>query len=940
MRRPLPAVCFVLGVLALLPSRSAAGPHDHRHDDPALRAIEAAQRAGALDADEALMLSMQRIFEPESLPDAYRTDALPLLRCATPIVQAAQTADLSDEDRARVDAWLSPELSALARRAAYTTPEGHFDLDFVVTGANAVPLDDVDPANGVPDYVERIGHYFEESWQREFDDLGFVAPDVSGGRYRVLLRRIGAYGYTALTDEGSAGTEITVHHTFLNFPANEDPEGNQWGAAKVTAAHELKHASQWANNGWTEPGLWIEIDATWTEDVVYDQVNDFYNYITFRSPITDPTRPLDDGGSGAYAEAIWQHWMSESWGIEAIVDFWERRAAAPQEDVMTSYAAIIAQNDRPLVDAWADFAAWNYATGTSSIPGYGYEESLAFPTAPLTAEAATLPASFSGSVERLAANFVRVTGFSNAEEGVVTITPQLPPASPLRARVAVVTRNGQRSVEEIVFENGVATELSTPLTEVAEIVVIVGHGDLQQGAAVYQFDVAAEIRRPTAVPQFGGDAVRSRVLAGRSSSRSIELENVGAENSVLDYEALVIAEIPAARGASIGGSDLTVADAAYVPATTTTLQIDLTNRSVDFEWIQGVSIDFPEGVTVVGAADFLAPGSRRLVSDGATGDGARVTWTDPDGAWGNVQNGEIATAAVEVAFAAALHGDLVVPYTLEGDGFGAGSSTVEGALLLVGPASPLIAVDPLGPLLRVGSTTTIGWTAEIEGDVRIDLSRDGGASWSTLVASTANDGRHDWKVTGPTSFDARFRVLNAADPVEFGESAARVSIGEAVSWAQVPDATGSLPRGESTTLDVVFDASALDAGTYTAQLALVYEGMVAPAFVPVELIVSSDGTSTVPNTRRGVVHGARPNPFNPTTHVELTLSRRSTVRVDVYDTAGRHVRTLHDGSLDAGDHRVRWDGIDASGRRVASGVYLYAVDLQGERFVGKVGLVK
>ena len=61
-----------------------------------------------------------------------------------------------------------------------------------------------------------------------------------------------------------------------------------------------------------------------------------------------------------------------------------------------------------------------------------------------------------------------------------------------------------------------------------------------------------------------------------------------------------------------------------------------------------------------------------------------------------------------------------------------------------------------------------------------------------------------------------------------------------------------------------------------------------------------------------------PNPFNPSTHIEFTLSRESDIRVEVFDVAGRQVATLANGVWQAGTHQLRWD---ASAYR--SGVYFY-----------------
>jgi hypothetical protein len=66
---------------------------------------------------------------------------------------------------------------------------------------------------------------------------------------------------------------------------------------------------------------------------------------------------------------------------------------------------------------------------------------------------------------------------------------------------------------------------------------------------------------------------------------------------------------------------------------------------------------------------------------------------------------------------------------------------------------------------------------------------------------------------------------------------------------------------------------------------------------------------------------AFPNPFNPTTQLEFELGVRRQLSLRLYSASGRLVRTLHDGPLDAGVHRIAWDGSDDGGRSVASGVY-------------------
>ena len=85
---------------------------------------------------------------------------------------------------------------------------------------------------------------------------------------------------------------------------------------------------------------------------------------------------------------------------------------------------------------------------------------------------------------------------------------------------------------------------------------------------------------------------------------------------------------------------------------------------------------------------------------------------------------------------------------------------------------------------------------------------------------------------------------------------------------------------------------------------------------------------------------ASPNPFNPRTEISFTLSDPGSARLDVFDVKGQLVRTLVDSRLEAGPHSEIWNGRDAAGLEVGSGVYLYRLDTADGIWEGKMLLVR
>jgi hypothetical protein len=83
-----------------------------------------------------------------------------------------------------------------------------------------------------------------------------------------------------------------------------------------------------------------------------------------------------------------------------------------------------------------------------------------------------------------------------------------------------------------------------------------------------------------------------------------------------------------------------------------------------------------------------------------------------------------------------------------------------------------------------------------------------------------------------------------------------------------------------------------------------------------------------------------PNPFSGTTLIPYVLPRGATVRIDFFSVSGELVRRIEGGEQTAGRHVATWDGRDARGRPVPSGIYFYRLEAGGSRVSRRLLLMR
>jgi hypothetical protein len=86
---------------------------------------------------------------------------------------------------------------------------------------------------------------------------------------------------------------------------------------------------------------------------------------------------------------------------------------------------------------------------------------------------------------------------------------------------------------------------------------------------------------------------------------------------------------------------------------------------------------------------------------------------------------------------------------------------------------------------------------------------------------------------------------------------------------------------------------------------------------------------------------ANPNPFSVSSRISFRTYAVSGARLEIFDVAGRKIATLFDESMLApGPHSVEWNGRDASGERVGSGVYFVLLTTDRGVATGKVAIAR
>ncbi|PID62531.1 MAG: hypothetical protein CR986_01220 [Ignavibacteriae bacterium] len=266
-------------------------------------------------------------------------------------------------------------------QTSIVSPNGFFRIHYDTTGRNA-------PAYGnltVAQSVKEIAIAFDSAYTFQVEYLGYPPPPPDNNKggdnlYDVYIKFIGAYGLTT-ADELIVGDKYTSYIEINNSFSGSSFSTNGIKAARVTAAHEFHHAIQIGN--YMLPRLediyYAELTSTAFEEFIYDDVNDYYHYMSNLFNFTSKKFEEHNG----YDLALWNIFLYQKFkaddpmlGHNIVKKSWEYLV---EERAIIAIAKALSFYGYSFGNLFSEFAVWLYFTNHRAIENKYFEEAKFYP---------------------------------------------------------------------------------------------------------------------------------------------------------------------------------------------------------------------------------------------------------------------------------------------------------------------------------------------------------------------------------------------------------------------------------------------------------------------------------------------------------------------------------------------------------------------------------
>ena len=287
------------------------------------------------------------------------------------------------------------ELSVLMKTDAMQcdTIAGHFHIFYDTSGINEPALLDNNNQRiqgTAKAYIDLVAQIFNDVWNIEINQMGYSAPPPENGQsyYNIYVQDMQDYGVTNFNETTRINSGQDPPRYQSSITVDNDFQENQYythgiNALKVTAAHEFHHAIQIGSYGfWAEDLFAHELTSTWLEDVVYTDVNDYYQYLTDFFGDQQLANGFWNGLSfnsnnfGGYERSVFAHCLSKLFGADIMKDIWTGMKTFP---FLESTDAALVNRGSNLQFTFAKFTKWNYYTADRADTVNFYTEGNHYP---------------------------------------------------------------------------------------------------------------------------------------------------------------------------------------------------------------------------------------------------------------------------------------------------------------------------------------------------------------------------------------------------------------------------------------------------------------------------------------------------------------------------------------------------------------------------------
>lgn len=233
-------------------------------------------------------------------------------------------------------------------------------------------------------FSDKLLNAAEKTWQKEIVDLGFKTPRNSDHKkIDIYIGNKSAYNYETSSYE-------TISNSYAGWATSYFSDNTPYflinnilsdNLIKVTISHEFFHTIQYAyfdeskinDTKWDANIWWLEATAVLMEDEVYDDVND---YVNFLHPFFDRSyRNIEIyDGSHEYSMVIFAKYIREKYGFQIIKDMFKSIETSGSDGYYEILDQLLKENYNSSIKiALNEFAKW-----VSNAPKY-FEEGSSYP---------------------------------------------------------------------------------------------------------------------------------------------------------------------------------------------------------------------------------------------------------------------------------------------------------------------------------------------------------------------------------------------------------------------------------------------------------------------------------------------------------------------------------------------------------------------------------